>query len=328
MRFLAAVLGGWMVVRGAILIGDAPDPPRIVAGVPTQAPAIAKAPRPADREVTAAGFLPEARAREYAKRAPRYAPESTGHMATPPQPLRIPPMPAAPPPGIPRAPRIPVTPPQEPATSYPDRWSGSAWLLLRGSGAQGLATGGGLGGAQAGARIAFRVGGGAARPLALVARISSALTRPAGAEAAAGIEWQPTDLPVRLLAERRLGIAGGGRSAFALLAYGGVYERRIGPARIDAYAQAGIVGLSSRDPFVDGAIRAGVPLDDADRFRVGAGAWSAAQPGAERIDIGPQLSFRLPGAGTNLRLLADWRFRIAGDAAPGSGPALTLASDF
>jgi hypothetical protein len=30
----------------------------------------------------------------------------------------------------------------------------------------------------------------------------------------------------------------------------------------------------------------------------------------------------------NVRVHADWRQRLAGNAAPGSGPALTLAGDF
>jgi hypothetical protein len=33
-------------------------------------------------------------------------------------------------------------------------------------------------------------------------------------------------------------------------------------------------------------------------------------------------------AGESLRLSAEYRFRIAGDARPGSGPVLTLGSDF
>ena len=61
---------------------------------------------------------------------------------------------------------------------------------------------------------------------------------------------------------------------------------------------------------------------------LGVGAWGAAQPGAARLDAGPGLAYRLPLRGANVRIEADWRFRLAGDAAPGSGPALTLATDF
>jgi methenyltetrahydromethanopterin cyclohydrolase len=32
--------------------------------------------------------------------------------------------------------------------------------------------------------------------------------------------------------------------------------------------------------------------------------------------------------GAAIRIEAGWRFRVAGAAAPGSGPALTLATDF
>jgi hypothetical protein len=93
---------------------------------------------------------------------------------------------------------------------------------------------------------------------------------------------------------------------------------------LDAYAQAGVVGLRSRDAFFDGSVRLSVPLG---RFELGAGAWAAAQPGVERFDIGPTVSMRLPAI-RNTRLRADWRFRVAGDAAPASGPAVTLATDF
>jgi hypothetical protein len=54
---------------------------------------------------------------------------------------------------------------------------------------------------------------------------------------------------------------------------------------------------------------------------VGAGAWGGAQPGAARLDMGPQASFRIPVGRTGIRASAEWRFRVAGDAEPGSGPA-------
>jgi hypothetical protein len=63
-------------------------------------------------------------------------------------------------------------------------------------------------------------------------------------------------------------------------------------------------------------------------MRFGAGAWAAAQPHVSRVDIGPHAELRLPLPGTNASLAADWRFRVAGNARPGSGPALTLAADF
>ena len=52
------------------------------------------------------------------------------------------------------------------------------------------------------------------------------------------------------------------------------------------------------------------------------------QPGAARVDVGPRLTLRLPEVGQGSRIALDWRQRIAGDARPASGLALTLASDF
>ena len=208
----------------------------------------------------------------------------------------------------------------------PRRWSGSVWLLARRDDASpALAPGGLLGGSQAGGRLLYRLNGDAVRPLALAARVSAPL-RGRGTEAAFGLDWRPVGrLPVHLLAERRQRLDGGGRSAFAAAIQGGGSVALPVAARLDAYAQAGVVGLRSRDLFADGAVRFGVPFGPVE---IGGGAWGAAQPGAKRLDAGPQISLPLPVAGAKLRLAADWRFRLAGDARPASGPALTIGADF
>jgi hypothetical protein len=201
------------------------------------------------------------------------------------------------------------------------------WAFLRPGGGPALAAGGTLGGSQAGLRALYRLNRDSERPLALAARLASPLRSGAGAEAAVGIEWRPSrTVPVNLLAERRQKLGPDGRSAFALVLHGGLAEIPLGPARIDLYGQAGIVGARTRDPFADGAARVSLPLGGG--ARLGAGAWAAAQPGAARIDLGPQATLRLPLRGRHVTLAADWRLRVAGDARPGSGPALTLASDF
>lgn len=113
------------------------------------------------------------------------------------------------------------------------------------------------------------------------------------------------------------------------MAYGGVSDFRVaGPVLLDAYAQAGVVGLRSRDLFADGALQLSLPVDEDSGLRAGAGVWGAAQPGLARLDVGPQASMRLPVAGRSVRVSAEWRFRVAGEAAPRSGPALTLSTDF
>lgn len=142
-----------------------------------------------------------------------------------------------------------------------------------------------------------------------------------------GVSWKPSRrLPVHILAERRQALGGEGRSAFAVTAYGGVGDAPLGPFRVDAYAQAGLVGARSLDPFGDGSVRLSLPLGE--RARLGAGAWAAAQPGLSRLDLGPQASLSLPVAGRAVTVAADWRMRVAGNAHPGSGPTVTLGTDF
>lgn len=212
------------------------------------------------------------------------------------------------------------------AESAESRWSFAAWSFLRQGEGRSLVPGGLLGGSQAGAVARFRLNDDPARPLALALRLSSPIRRPAGAEAAAGIDWQPSRrLPLHILAERRQRLGREGRSAFALALHGGVSDTSIAGLRMDAYAQAGIVGARSRDLFGDGALRLSVP---AGRLAVGAGIWAAAQPGVARLDLGPQASFRLPLERRNVVVAADWRFRVAGHASPGSGPTLTIGTDF
>lgn len=211
--------------------------------------------------------------------------------------------------------------------SSPNRLSGSAWLLLREERSAGLAPGGTLGGSQAGLRMLYRLNGDPARPLALSARFHSPSRSLRGAEAALGLDWRPlTQLPVHLLAERRQALGRDGRSAFALAVHGGLSDYRLpGGLRLDAYAQAGVVGAQSRDLFADGAARVTFPVGE---VNLGAGMWGGAQPGAARLDAGPHASIRLSLAGEAVRLSAEWRMRVAGDARPGSGPVLNLGSDF
>jgi len=92
---------------------------------------------------------------------------------------------------------------------------------------------------------------------------------------------------------------------------------------LDAYLQGGLVGLKSRDLFVDGGATVTRPVFG--KFSAGVGVWGGAQPGLYRIDAGPRVTVAVR---KNVRVHLDWRQRLAGNAQPGSGPALTLATDF
>lgn len=205
-----------------------------------------------------------------------------------------------------------------------DRLQLSAWALLRGQqGPAGLATGGTLGGSQAGARLTYHL----SPLLAASLRSSSPVGGARGGEVAAGIKVTPfRSIPISLTAERRqaIGSTGGGRSAFAMFVEGGVYQRPIAWGfDLDAYAQAGVVGIRSRDLFADGAFTLTRPLYG--RLSAGFGMWGGVQPGLYRVDAGPRLSAKVRD---NMRVHLDWRQRMAGNAEPGSGPAVTLAADF
>jgi len=215
-----------------------------------------------------------------------------------------------------------------------DRWSGDAWVFWRrGSEATVVPGAQGYGRSQAGAVIRLAmVPASALRPQAHL-RASAALEGPREREIAAGISGRPlSDVPVRLAAEARVTETDFGTelrpAAFAVT--------EIPPFRLPAgltgetYIQGGYVGGSYDTAFVDGqlGIAREFALSDAARFRLGAGMWGGAQRGVSRIDVGPsaQLKFRL--GGVNARASADYRFRVAGNARPSSGPALTLSAGF
>ena len=213
------------------------------------------------------------------------------------------------------------------------RWSLGGWIYLRGGSAgtsDAIAAGGQLGGSQAGLRLAY--GFGDDGRLRAYGRATIAVRRPRQRELAFGAVFAPVRrLPVDLAIEQRVAIGGEGRTALAAMATGGVSDVAL-PAgfRLEAYAQAGIVGARRRDGFADGALVVDRRLGDDERspLRLGALAAGAVQPGVSRIDVGPRLTLRLPDVGRGSRIALDWRQRVVGNARPESGLALTLASDF
>lgn len=334
-RFLLLLAAGWIGLRAVMLSGSwsvepmqaaiSQPPPSIVAqGTPaptgpgadaiidhpaTQVMPSRTAPT-ARRPVHLAAAVPSSAARS----GPESGPASASVPIGPHVMAMVTPVPASRPASLAAAP------------ADDRRWSGAAWLLQRRDGDVALAPGGTLGGSQAGARLLYRLNDNVVRPLALSGRAYVPLRRPAGAEAALGVDWRPNArLPVHLLVERRQRLGSEGRSAFAATVYGGG-SVSLGPSlRLDGYAQTGMVGLRSRDFFVDGAARLSRTMGP---LELGGAIWGAAQPGAARLDAGPQLSAPLRTGDATLRLSAEYRFRIAGDARPASGPSLTLGVDF
>ncbi|SEL62082.1 hypothetical protein SAMN05216382_2312 [Sphingomonas palmae] len=336
LRFLMIVVGGWTGARIALLLGD-PMAERTVAargGRPVGTGAVATF-RPASP------LIPVVRLIAHGGVAPRPTITPRVWLATPSDRVTLAidtaSMPIA---GTVQAAALVPSPiehalptgddaarPVAPALPARTRWSGSAWALVRGSGDAGGVATPQLGGGQVGARVAYRLD--ARGRLAAVARVAAALgTRQQ--EGAFGIEWQSTRLPVRIVAEQRVGISNL-RGGPALGLIGGVSALPLGAGfHADGYVQAGVVARSQADAYVDGALVATRTIAARGRTRVelGLGAWGAAQRGAARLDVGPSAVLVLPVARQALRIGVQWRERVAGHARPGSGAVLSLGADF
>lgn len=222
-------------------------------------------------------------------------------------------------------------PPLSPADKATDRWRAGAWLLWRaGSGAaNGAVPAGQLGGSQAGLRVDYDLAPRAGSRIAAYGRLTGALQHPAAPESAIGLSIQPIRaIPVSIALERRIALGTGARNANTVMAAGGFGPTAVNPSiAAEGYAQAGIVGFRRLDAFVDGKFSLSTPLPHTP-FSLGAALSGGAQPGVSRLDIGPELQVRLPLPQIAARLAVEWRERIAGDARPGSGLAITLAADF
>ena len=210
------------------------------------------------------------------------------------------------------------------------RWQVGGFALLRdggplpnqpGSGLPGAAASPVLGGGQLGGSIAFVTDPYARRPLALVARANVAAdpqgVRSETAQLAVGLRQML--LPgVSLSVERLIPLGAATQGAFtARLAAGGRWQR------LDAYGEAGV--LDTGQVYAGGQARARVV-----RFgpaTLNAASWASVQTGTPdvwRVDVGPSLSASVKG----IRIEADWRQRVGGNAAPGSGPTLTVSTGF
>lgn len=326
-RFIAAIVGGWTCIRIAVLLpggeplalaGDTLVPNAEAAGRPgphvVMPPPGGPAVAPGRRAPAAPTTPPLAVA---SIRHPSRAPEPTpAHAPSRPEPVQetAPPI------------LVPATLGREP-DAQTHRWSASTWLLARG-GAGGTLSGGQLGASQAGARVLYRISG--AHRLSLAGRVAAPL-KGRGAEAAIGLDWQPSAAPVHLVVEQRIRLDGerGGPTGMVI---GGLNPTPIAAGfRLEAYAQAGAILRGGRmEAFGDGALRLARPIAaiGGTTIDVGVGSWAAGQRGAARADIGPTIGVAVPIAGRSVRLALDWRHRVAGRARPGSGPALSIGSDF
>ena len=218
--------------------------------------------------------------------------------------------------------------------SESDRWSVDGWLLLRPDDSASLAAiQPSYGRSQAGAVLRYNLDPASQfRPQAY-ARATTALEGPSETDFAAGLSARLIPkVPVRIAAEMRATQRNGDwetRPAALAITELPIMDLPF-DLRAEAYAQAGYVAGDFKTAFVDGQARIDRKLANIgdSEVRIGAASWGGAQKGATRLDIGPtaSVSFRL--GETRAKVSADYRLRVAGDAQPNSGPAVTLTAGF
>ena len=103
------------------------------------------------------------------------------------------------------------------------------------------------------------------------------------------------------------------------------------PRAANGYGEAG--ALASGDVYAGGQAEFGIKVATAGpaTLTIGVGSWASIQRTTAttgRVDVGPSVSVRLTTGRIGFDLSADYRFRVAGRAAPTSGPAVTLSAAF
>lgn len=218
----------------------------------------------------------------------------------------------------------------------PRRWTADAWALVRGGG-------GGVPGAaafaptygasQVGAVLRYRLAPASAHRPTVYLRASAALASGGDRELAAGLSLRPVSgLPVVVAGEARVTRVGDATEVRpAVMAVTELAPVDL-PARTRAefYLQGGYVGGRDATPFIDGSVRIDRHVAQVGpvEVRAGAGAWGGAQKGAGRLDVGPTATLGIAQGRAAARVGFDWRLRVAGEAAPESGPALTISAGF
>lgn len=219
----------------------------------------------------------------------------------------------------------------------PGRWSMDAWALLRddkNATPQAGTLPATYGASQAGAVLRYRLSMQSPHRPSAYLRTTSTLGSLNETALALGLSARPlARIPIVAAVEGRVvDQAGDRRVQPAVMAVTELPALALpGALRAELYAQGGYVGGRYATPFADGQLRVdrSVLTHGRAEARLGAGAWGGIQEGASRLDAGPGLTLSAPLSSKVFgRLAVDWRFRVAGDAEPGSGPAMTVAAGF
>jgi hypothetical protein len=233
----------------------------------------------------------------------------------------------------------PAGPAAEQVSRAARRWSGDAWLLLRHDGATTPPASAGpipatYGANQTGTVLRYALSRQDSHHLAAYGRVTSALNGTVDSEVALGLQGRPlASVPVVALGEVRVSRQADGvhlRPSVMAVTQLAPFPLALG-AQGDLYLQGGYVAGPYATAFIDGQAHFDRHLTAIGKgeLLIGGGGWGGAQKGASRLDLGPEATWRFGlGRKTSARLSVDYRFKVAGDAQPPSGPAMTLAAGF
>ncbi|WP_339826762.1 hypothetical protein [uncultured Parasphingorhabdus sp.] len=218
---------------------------------------------------------------------------------------------------------------------------GYAWVFARqvsprgepqSRGGGSIISNGQYGGSQAGVILSYPI---LAKPdpeIAVYGRLTTALAPLAQEEAALGVRLRPVQaLPFSIHAEKRLDADSGGDRGTAFYIAGGTGpDPIIENILLETYGQAGYVLGEYDSYFFDGSATLQRPVAGSGRKKLyfGAGVWAGGERKITRLDIGPRAEIRVPVGATSARLSVDWRVRVAGNARPENGLAITVSTGF
>lgn len=226
----------------------------------------------------------------------------------------------------------------DPVKPTSNHWSMDSWLFYRPDQGQDVTGVNAVrpplyGASQAGFILRYQITPGHGQELAAYVRATAALDNNAQQDLAGGVSAKPLpNIPAIVAAELRVSRqAGNTELRPAVFAYTAIDPQPLPlDFRAELYGQAGYVGGDFATPFVDGGLRVDREVRSSDwgQIRVGAGLWGGAQKDAGRLDMGPAVTFTADIDGTPVRLAADYRHRVAGNAQSQSGVAITVSTGF
>ena len=188
------------------------------------------------------------------------------------------------------------------------------------------------GGSQTGVILSYPILTGPDPELAVYGRLTAALAPLAQEEIALGVRMHPVhNFPFSIHAEQRLAADSGGDRGTAFYVAGGTGpDHIIEKIALETYVQAGYVLGKNETHFFDGSaiLQRPITVFDRKKLSVGAGVWAGGQRKITRLDVGPRADISLPLRTTSVRLAVDWRVRVAGNARPENGLAITVSTGF